>query len=670
MIGKVKNLIRKQLHNRCYRKYLLETERQKDCYRQWYLANEDRKDTGARRPEKGLPSIGYPGGKEDILLFQFREGRLADGARTILASYFREHPEAELVYTDEDRLTEDNRRVEPWFKPGWSPDTFDAFCYFGSLVAIRRRWVEQYTAEETKTPEFLREAVRNITEHYLQEHKDIRTGQIPANEDKPPIQCLDRVLFHGAGGWDETDKPWERAESIKEKREEGEKDSSSVGQQPDRISIIIPSKDNPEVLETCLFSICNKTGLDSREAYYEIVVVDNGSSEENRRRMEELGKKYLFRYIYRPMEFNFSAMCNIGAGEANGTFYLFLNDDVEIIQQDWLKKLWETAKKPHVGAVGAKLLFPGGNLIQHAGVTNLDVGPAHKMLKADDKIPYYHGHNRFIYDMIGVTAACLMVRKEVFDEAEGFFEGIQVSYNDVDFCFKLYELGYYNVQRNDVSLYHHESLSRGDDNLSEDKWVRLLREKDILYQRHPKLRGYDPFYSRNLAQHTHEYGPNYQYEYEKRDRVTPAKRRKKPEPVKWENPCLVVNVEHARIQKKLDLSEKFDSFWIEGWSYVMGSDNALYDRRLLLIGKSGSLYELPVLTRYRKDVAEILPEQINVELSGFVCGIPSGMLPEDEYSIAMVARDCSSRIRLYTRTEATLEVSCNQVTMQSPAPVS
>lgn len=642
MIRKLKNSIRGYIHNRCYDKYLKETERQKDCYRQWYLENE----AWSKKPLRGngdVPSVGMPGENADIILFLFSEGILADGAKECLAEFFRLHPEAELVYADEDRTGADGKRTEPWFKPVWSPDTFDSFCYFGNLAAVRRKWVAEYSVEETKKPDFLRKVTEEITADYLGKHRNVSLGQIPANEENGPIRVLDKVLFHVSGWSGEAGQEWE----TRAREDAGPEEAEAV-------SIIIPSRDNPLILEKCVRSIREITRLEPRAAFYEIIVVDNGSGGENKEKIQDLGKRYGFRYVYRPMEFNFSAMCNLGAGEASGEFLLFLNDDIEVIHADWLEKLWRMARKSHVGAVGAKLLFPGGDLIQHAGVTNLDVGPAHKLLKADDKISYYHGQNRHNYDMIGVTAACLMVRGSVFDQAEGFYEGIQVSYNDVDFCFKLYELGYYNVLRNDVVLYHHESLSRGDDNLSEDKWRRLLSEKELLYQRHPGLRGYDPFYSRNLAQHTHVYGPNYQYEYEKRDRITPVRPWTRPEPLKWLNPCLVVNVEHCRLQKKLDINEKNDSFWIEGWSYVMGSDNALYDRKLLLLGDSGRIYELPVLTRYRKDVADILPEQENVELSGFVCGIPVGTLERDDYVIAMLARDLSSRVRLYARTGARL----------------
>ena len=115
---------------------------------------------------------------------------------------------------------------------------------------------------------------------------------------------------------------------------------------------------------------------------------------------------------------------------------------------------------PHVGAVGAKLLYPDSDIIQHAGITNLRVGPAHKLQFLSDEKVHYYGKNRFVHDVMAVTGACLLLEKEIFERAGGFDEKLAVAFNDVDLCYTIYEMGYYNVVRNDVVLYHHESLSR------------------------------------------------------------------------------------------------------------------------------------------------------------------------------------------------------------------
>ena len=175
------------------------------------------------------------------------------------------------------------------------------------------------------------------------------------------------------------------------------------------------------------------------------------------------------------MEFNFSKMCNLGAKAATGEYVLFLNDDIEAIDDVWLDAMLSHAQKKHVGAVGAKLYYPDSNTIQHAGITNLRLGPVHKMQFLQDVRPYYDGRNIFDCNVIAVTGACLMVRKTVFEECGGFSEDLAVAFNDVELCFRLYEAGYYNVQCNSAVLYHHESLSRGNDE-SKEKYPSYVEE--------------------------------------------------------------------------------------------------------------------------------------------------------------------------------------------------
>ena len=146
----------------------------------------------------------------------------------------------------------------------------------------------------------------------------------------------------------------------------------------DLVSIVIPSKDHPETLERCLRSLREETELETIQM--EVIVVDNGSNTANRLRLEKMAKLYDVHYIYQPMEFNFSRMCNLGAEKARGNFVLLLNDDIEIMQSNWLEELVKHARMPYAGAVGAKLLYPGTTKIQHAGITNIRLGPTHKLL--------------------------------------------------------------------------------------------------------------------------------------------------------------------------------------------------------------------------------------------------------------------------------------------------
>lgn len=642
MVQKIKTLIQDKLNIACYKKYVSEVERQKDSYRQWYLREEGWKHRtypGAleqsvvpvpmQSVEKGFERE-YPAG---IVLFYDERGELEEKAAAVVAEFFKEYPFVQIAYGDEDRLDETGLRVDPWFKPQWSPDTLDSFQYFGHIFAVRAGLLAELTAEEWESC-LKGRFENNCYQILLALTKKVTDKRwIKANDTQKEIAPIGKVLLH-----------------MREETQDCERATCVAGSSGALISAVIPSKDNPDVLETCIASVRDKTVLPSGVSL-EIIVVDNGSSGENRIRLERLAEQFHFRYFYHPMEFNFSWMCNYGIGKSNGDYILLLNDDMEIIQSDWLAKLYEKASLPHAGAVGAKLLYPDSDVIQHIGITNIKVGPVHKLLKKHDSESHYHGQNRHVYDMIGVTAACLLIARDKYDQAGGLYEEMAVAYNDVELNFALYELGYYNIERCDVTLYHHESLSRGDDNLSDEKWIRLLHEKDILYTRHPSLKGFDPFYSRNLAVHSNLYLSNFMYAYEKRDYYTEVKLWKKPEPEQWENGCLTVNAEHARKEKKLEFTERDDVYWIEGWSYVLGMDNCRYKRSLLLLGSEGKIYQAAVLDRYRKDVEEILPEQQNVALTGFVCRIPKDALPADTYTVSMLASDRCSNQRLYAKTE-------------------
>lgn len=686
----IKQYIQQKLYNRCHEKYLADVERQSNRYAQFLLergeqvqldAAECKEKIKANKAAVILPGMSADGADgahrqnmppcdfcivktKKAFVIYMADGFPDSGACDKIDREFTAKPWLLFVYGHEDFLTEDGRRHSPWCKPVWSPDTLATSFYIGSLFAVQKElymeWMQKQKAEQNGGDNRLADNSYTALGRTLTSYCIEKTGDILSNQDKKPIDVMDAFLYHRFAAEEAADV-WIYPETC-----------FYAGRWKGKatVSVIIPSKDNPQVLRTCISSLHDKTKISADFEIEEIIVVDNGSSRENRARLTTMAEELSFRYCYKPMEFNFSAMCNHGAAMAGGNYLLFLNDDMEIIQEDWLERMMISARQSHVGAVGAKLLYPGTDLIQHAGVTNLRVGPAHKLLKASDTKEYYHGRNRNRHDMLAVTAACLLVAREKFDAAGGFYEGMAVAYNDVDFCFSLYEKGWYNVQCNDVTLYHHESLSRGDDNLSGAKWQRLLQEKQMLYERHPKLWKKDPFYSPLLAGHFSDYICNYEYEYERVEGYTGCKAyRKYPVPQPWHNECLIVNVEHARRWRKLDLSEGKEVYWIEGWSYIIGVDNCRYARSLLLIELSekgecardtvksgGRVYEAEIWNRFREDVEAVLPEQTNVKLAGFSCRIPKEKLKPGHYKIAMLAKDKCSGQRLYRKTDAVLEV--------------
>ena len=446
------------------------------------------------------------------------------------------------------------------------------------------------------------------------------------------------------------------------------------------VSVIIPSKDNPEVLFHCISSLTERT---KGVIPYEIILVDNGSREENKilikQNIEALQQKNypLCReicYHYESMAFNFSRMCNLGASMAKGDLLLFLNDDMEIIQGDWLVKLAEKAVLKRVGAVGAKLLYPDSTVIQHAGITNLHVGPAHKLQLLDDKDDHYYGRNRYVHNMMGVTGACLMLQKKRFEELGGFYEGLAVAFNDVDLCYTLFESGYDNIQRNDVVLYHHESLSRGKDGESEEKQLRLLGEKDVLYERHQDCYGKDPYYSKYLTTDMleSEYTPAYHYQVSMDMPWSRVQKKELPENA-GEDACVVLGMECAMdIYKwkygvaagrgKTPPAEEDEGYYFQGYAFVIGSDNACYKKTLFLEEKeTGEKLLIPVRDCYRPDIDGNLKDQIHTELTGFAAKVHLSDIPKGQYRFGMLMEDGCSRQKLFSYSSWVLRAGEEQV---------
>jgi GT2 family glycosyltransferase len=257
------------------------------------------------------------------------------------------------------------------------------------------------------------------------------------------------------------------------------------------ISIIIPTRDHAQILQRCIESIERKSSYRS----FEIVVIDNGSKDANTLALlKKLTQEKRARIVRHDQPFNFSELNNIGAREARGELLLFLNDDTEVISTDWLERMAGYAQLPHIGAVGAKLLYPGGST-QHAGVLNLGEGPIHAFLNSSPDSPGYFMRNLLEYNWLAVTGACLMVDAKKFHAVGGFDESFPIAYNDVDLCFRLADAGLYCVVCQVVRLVHYESQSRGLDHLDAAKRKRLKAEMRRLYTMHPHYFQYDPFHN-------------------------------------------------------------------------------------------------------------------------------------------------------------------------------
>ena len=546
-------------------------------------------------------------------------------------------PSLDLIYSDEDKIDDDgNHRHDPAFKPDWSPDLLMSCMYTGHLSVYRKSIVDELGG--------LRSEYDGSQDHDLAlrfTEKTDRVGHIP------------KILYHwrerkGSTSLDIGAKDYTvmagkkaREDALKRRGQKGLMEYMEttriyrvryLPQKESMISIVIPSKDHPEILRQCISSLKEKTLYGN----YEIIVVDNGSSEENRKICEEMADTFGYTYLYRPMEFNFSAMCNIGAAKAAGEYLLFLNDDIEIIEGQWLDRMLGHAQTGRTGTVGAKLLYPGTTKIQHAGIINIKTGPSHALIGMDDR-DYHFNKNCFEQDMIAVTAACMMIRKELFEQLGGFDEELAVAYNDVDLCFRTYKAGYYNVLRNDVYLYHHESLSREKDSEDGEKMKRLMAEQEILFGKHPDLRGKDPFYNENLTQKAVDYSYGNETTYRSKIKEISAEG---PEGAR-ETDQILFDAGNISVDDHIEMS---------GWAFVTGSMYNIDNRiKIMLLGREKS-YICSTRIERRTDVADLFNDQTGIEFCGFTMAADRDKIEKGSYETAILIG------RKYIRTGRSLTV--------------
>jgi GT2 family glycosyltransferase len=408
----------------------------------------------------------------------------------------------DIIYSDEDKLDDaTGELVEPFFKPDWSPEYFRGAMYVGHLLCVRR----DLAAETRFDPAF--DGVQDFE------------FMLRLTEAAPRIGHIPRVLYH----WRKT--PGSIAQKTDAKPQIGALQAQAVNAHlartklpakaeqsklPHRLkilpmsrehyaraSIIIPTRDSPEVLGRCLKSVFEK----SSHPNFEVIVMDNETSDE---RALALMKEYPVRRIPFPNPFNFSRANNQGAAAAAGELLVFLNNDTEVIAEDWLQHLAYYAEQPDVGAAGALLAYDD-RTVQHAGVALGMRGTAdHTMRRFPIDADGYAGTLACAREVSVVTGACLMTRKSVFDEIGGFNEHFFTAYQDVDLCLRLRARGLRVICTPRALLHHHEFISRPnyyydiiDRMLLLDQWEELIERGDPYYNPNLDLERGD--YSRRSA---------------------------------------------------------------------------------------------------------------------------------------------------------------------------
>jgi glycosyltransferase involved in cell wall biosynthesis len=421
----------------------------------------------------------------DFVAFLDHDDELPPEALFEVAKRLNADPELDLIYTDEDKLDLDGRRVEPFFKPDWNPDLLLSMNYITHLSVYRRSLLREIGG--------VRLGFDGSQDYDLLLRFTERTRR---------IAHIPNVLYHwrksaGSVAASSHAKPFAYEagrqaieEAVRRRGYEARVETLLPGQYGVRykhsgvplVSIIIPTRDRWPLLQQCLRSIEEKTTY----GRYEIIVLDNDSTDpETLKGLNAIANTWRV-YPY-PGSFNFSALNNFGTAQARGEYFVFLNNDTQVVEPDWLTAMLEHARRPEVGAVGARLHYPDGR-IQHAGLV-LGVGGvadhAFKGLPGDGST--YFGLVNVVRNVSAVTAACMMVPRRAFEEVGGFDERLQVALNDVDLCLRLRARNYLIVWTPFALLYHHESGTRGglhppkDEELVWTVWGDLIRSGDPYY---------------------------------------------------------------------------------------------------------------------------------------------------------------------------------------------
>jgi GT2 family glycosyltransferase len=404
----------------------------------------------------------------------------------------------DVVYSDEDKLDPaSGQLVEPFFKPDWSPEYFRGVMYVGHLLCIRREIATRVRFD----PQF--DGVQDFEFMLRVSETGARIGHVP--EVLYHWRRTPGSIAHKADAKPEIDALQQRAvnahlERLKLPAKAGRANSPHrlrIVPGPRRtyplISLIIPTKDAPQLLRRCLSSIAKLTSYPE----VEVVLVDNQTTDPEALRLIE---EFPVRKVPLADPFNFSRAINEGARAAVGEFVVFLNNDTEIVVADWLEQLLYYAEQADVGAVGSLLLYDNGT-VQHAGVVLGMRGTAdHVMRGFPAESDGYAGTLACAHEVSAVTAACMMMRKSVFEEIGGMNEHFFTEYQDVDLCLRLRERGLRIIYTPQAKLVHHESASR-------QKYYDMIDRMLLLDRWESAIDEGDPYYNQNLHLERGDYSP-------------------------------------------------------------------------------------------------------------------------------------------------------------------
>lgn len=428
-------------------------------------------------------------------------GKLNEHALYWIVRELVAHPDAGFIYADEDKLDSAERHVAPHFKPDWNPDLFLACDYVGSLKVLRTHLARELGGFRTGCSE---------SQGY-----DLAVRAVERLEARD-IRHIPRILYHeyldtnaGDRDKDAISQKAKAAASIVRNHLARRDIHAMISESeempgclrvryvlptpPPEVTLLIPTRNGLEILRRCMNNIETRTDYPC----YDIIIIDNGSDDPaTLNYLMSLHGKQGLQVIRDGGPFNFSRLNNLAVTRAKGTVVGLLNNDLEVINADWLIEMVSQALRPEIGIVGARLWYPDDTL-QHAGVV-MAGGVArhvHKGLARGEN--GYFGRAVLPQNFVAVTAACLVMRKKIYEEVGGLDEEFAVAFNDIDFCMRVAARGYRNLWTPYAELYHHESVSRGHEDTPE-KRVRFMNEIERMKVRWGSAMFNDPAYNPNL----------------------------------------------------------------------------------------------------------------------------------------------------------------------------
>lgn len=459
------------------------------------------------------------------LAFQFSTGdfialisqldQLAYHSLYFIALEIKKHPNGHFFYSDEDQINSDGIRHSPHFKSDWNPDLFYSQNYISNLAVYKADVIKKVGGfhsdfEAGQDYDLLLRSlsyidgsqIHHIPRILYHRRKNENTDHIDSNENKEIEKSELKALRNHF-----------KTNSINDITVEAGMVSNSykvnwpIPTPAPKVSLLMPTRDQKEITEVAVRSILKKTTYSN----FEIVILDNGSTNPNTleffsRIQIEDERVSVISYNH---PFNYSAINNFGVANTKSELVGLINNDIEVINSDWLTEMVRQAIRPEIGCVGAKLYYHN-DTIQHGGVV-LGIGgvASHSHKNFSSNSDGYFNRLQLVQNYSAVTAACLIIKRKLYEKVNGLDEkNLRVAYNDIDFCLRIKTLGLRNIWTPYAKLYHYESISRGADDINPEKLERLKNESQYMLHKWGHILDNDDCYNNNLTKKSDDFSFN------------------------------------------------------------------------------------------------------------------------------------------------------------------